>query len=325
MSSAPLVSIGVPTFNRAHLLERALHDLLGQTHRPIEIVITDNASDDETAAVCAKAGAGRGIIRYFRQTRAVPPPENFRTALRLSSGEYFMWAADDDGWDPTFVHALLDRLQQRPGAALVAAEARYQLADGTALPFLAEGGPWYGPSPRSVEQRLREVVRHNYGNLIYGLYRKRILIEHGRTVLDDWRSPNEIPVFLQVAARGGIEVLPEVLFRKTAPLSTYAAVARERGVELSELPMPATKAPERVGTGQPALKRVLQQAAGTSAYHAVAWSDCMRAIRSLPVPTRVRRDTAAALTSRLVTHGLSSVLAAAARSRKADAVLGFRT
>lgn len=314
MTSESLVSIGVPTFNRADLLEHALRDLVAQTYRPIEIVVSDNASTDGTEEVCRAVDAGRGLIRHVCQPVTVPPPENFRTALRESSGEFFMWAADDDGWHPSFVETLVRRLRARPSAVLAAAEAQYRLPDGTLLPFLPEGGAWYGPAPDAAELRLNGVVDDSYGNLIYGLYRRAALADGPRTVLDDWTSLNEIPVFLHVAARGGIEVVPEVLFFKTAPLSTYLVVAHERGVRP---PVPHSDGDGGLATAL-TVRRLLESVVGSATYHRSAWQDCARAVHDLPVPAPVRRRTARRLAARLAVHAGTAVVASVRAGRHRD-------
>src|SRR5438128_500699 len=97
-SQGPLVSIGLPVYNGAAHLSEALDSLLAQDYERIELVISDNASTDDTPTICQKYAAIDSRIRYYRKetTSAVIP--NFRRALDLSSGDYFVWAAHDDTW-----------------------------------------------------------------------------------------------------------------------------------------------------------------------------------------------------------------------------------
>lgn len=100
----PLVSIGVPTFNRPQLLRRALELLVGQTYRNIEIIVSDNASpDDQTKKVVEEFANGDGRIKYFRQPENIGAANNFLFVLEKAAGDYFMWAADDDEWTSDFV------------------------------------------------------------------------------------------------------------------------------------------------------------------------------------------------------------------------------
>ncbi len=231
MIGRPLVSIGVPTCDRAPLLERALGSLVSQDYPNLEIVVSDNASTDETKEVCARVQRRSPFVQYHSVPVRIPPFENFRNALVLSHGQYFMWASDDDLWEPDFVSVLVAQIERVGGLKLVATEAQYVLQNGTQLPFFREGAAFYGPPPSSRVRRILTIADHSYGNLVYGMYRREALVdEAGGTVLDACRFFNEIPVFIQVAARGGIRVCERVLFYKTVPLRTYVRAAREYGV-----------------------------------------------------------------------------------------------
>src|SRR3989338_8821533 len=111
-SKNPLVSIGLPTRNRAHLLKEALESLLGQTYRNIEYIVSDNASTDGTAELLHDYAARDPRIRYIRQDTDINGMENHEFVLRKAQGEYFMWASDDDWWHPRFVETLVDVLEK---------------------------------------------------------------------------------------------------------------------------------------------------------------------------------------------------------------------
>ena len=110
----PLVSIGIPTKNRAHLLRAALASLLGQTYPHIEYIVSDNASSDDTEAVVREAMCRDARIRYVRQSVSISGIENFSAVLRAARGAYFMWGSDDDSWEPRFVEALVGALETNP-------------------------------------------------------------------------------------------------------------------------------------------------------------------------------------------------------------------
>ncbi len=112
-----LVSIGLPTYNRPIGLERSLNTLLNQTYHNLEIIISDNCSEIEDVQRFAEGVAKVDErVRYFRQDRNIGPIDNFGFVLRQATGKYFMWAADDDFWDPKFVECLVEKLEQSPDA-----------------------------------------------------------------------------------------------------------------------------------------------------------------------------------------------------------------
>jgi glycosyltransferase involved in cell wall biosynthesis len=106
----PLVSIGIPTYNRASLVGRAIDSALAQDYLHLEIIVSDNASSDGTAAACQERAARDSRVRYVRQPRNVGATRNFEEVLRLASGDYFMWLGDDDWLDTDYIRLCLGTL-----------------------------------------------------------------------------------------------------------------------------------------------------------------------------------------------------------------------
>lgn len=293
MDAAPLVSIGLPTRNRAHLLPRAVESLLAQDHPNFEIVLADNASDDDTAAISARFAHTHAHVRHERVETPLPIFENFRRALLLGRGPYFMWASDDDRWEPQCVATLVRLLEEDRALALASGEARYALVDGPLLPFFSEGEAFRPAPPETECERLLQVARHAYGNLMYGVYRRDALVQpDGSTVLDDHASAVEIPFLLAVGARGGIRTCADVLLRKSIPLPVYLSRAREVGVT-PDLPADLQQqiALERRKRGGVRwfFKRLRGAAYGTRKTTRQAWRDIRRAIQGLPVDEGTKR------------------------------------
>ena len=104
----PLVSVGIPTFNRPEGLRRTLRLICGQTYPNLQILVSDNASPgDETEQVVRDFSETDARVKYFRQPSNIGPIANFRFVLAEASGDYFMWAADDDEWDASFIETCL--------------------------------------------------------------------------------------------------------------------------------------------------------------------------------------------------------------------------
>src|SRR3989344_154015 len=101
-----LVSIGFPVYNGAGKMRPALDSLLNQTNRTIELIISDNASTDDTQKVCEEYAARDSRVRYFRQTHDLTQVPNIEFVMQNARGEYFVLGADDDWWDPRFVEKL---------------------------------------------------------------------------------------------------------------------------------------------------------------------------------------------------------------------------
>lgn len=100
------VSIGMPVFNGAKYIREALDSLLIQTFYDFELVISDNASTDDTQAICEMYALKDPRIRYLRASSNRGASQNFKLVLDQAKGEYFMWAAADDRWDHNWVENL---------------------------------------------------------------------------------------------------------------------------------------------------------------------------------------------------------------------------
>lgn len=110
----PLVSIGIPTYNRPEGLRRALESITGQTYKNLEIIVSDNCSlGEETQKVVQEFMEKDSRIQYHRQVENKGGAFNFRFVLERANGEYFMWMADDYVWDNnTLIEKLLDKSRQ---------------------------------------------------------------------------------------------------------------------------------------------------------------------------------------------------------------------
>jgi glycosyltransferase involved in cell wall biosynthesis len=95
-SKRPVVSIGMPVYNGERFLRQALDSLLSQTYRDFELIISDNASNDSTPAICAEYAARDSRIRYIRQPKNLGASANFKLVFDEALGQYFTWAAHDD-------------------------------------------------------------------------------------------------------------------------------------------------------------------------------------------------------------------------------------
>ena len=96
--SKPLLTIAVPTYNRAWCLRELLPLLVDQlTDEPrIELLISDNASSDDTPSVVGEAAAQGLRARYIRNDQNVGPDANFLQCFEQARGKYVWLFSDDD-------------------------------------------------------------------------------------------------------------------------------------------------------------------------------------------------------------------------------------
>jgi len=241
----PRVSIGLPVYNGASYLEASLQSLLAQSFTDFEIVISDNASTDETAAVCNAYAAADPRIRYIRQPQNGGAAWNFNRVFELSRGEYFKWAAADDVCDGTLVERCVNVLDAEPD--IVLCHARTQKIDAAGAPIAGVADPTDGGFPagwfagaagkrrhrpdgscRSAPRRFADVLLSSgWGVRCSGLFRSH---ELAKTPLIQPYYGYEKVMMADLALRGRFHDLPEVLFyqRVHAAASSQLQTAHER-------------------------------------------------------------------------------------------------
>lgn len=100
----PKITIAIPTLNRCKYLLEALHSALAQTYTNIEVVVSDNASTDNTLEQLSTITDPR--LRVLKQLRNLGMTGNFNAALEVASGEYFLLLSDDDILAPDAIERL---------------------------------------------------------------------------------------------------------------------------------------------------------------------------------------------------------------------------
>lgn len=110
-----MVSVIIPTYNRAHLLERAVQSVLSQSYRDLEVVIVDDGSVDETDSVLSTLldRYGTKTIRTFRVSHGgVSKARN--EGIKRSQGEWISFLDSDDYWLPRKLERQLTYLAGKP-------------------------------------------------------------------------------------------------------------------------------------------------------------------------------------------------------------------
>lgn len=198
--TAPLVSIGIPTYRRPALLQRALGSAQAQTHTHLEIIVSDNASGDETAAICRAAAAEDSRVRYLCHPSNIGPTANFNGLFAACAGEFVMMLADDDWLEPAYVEQCLKVLLVRPDVVLVAGRAR-NVRGAQEVSF----GQWHRHLSADPAERVYDyltTVRDN--GVFYGLVRGEAMRVAGsmpNALGNDWLH------IARIAAQGGIEMI----------------------------------------------------------------------------------------------------------------------
>jgi glycosyltransferase involved in cell wall biosynthesis len=202
--STPLVSVVLPTHNRAALLGRAVRSVLGQSHARLELIVVDDSSTDDTAAVLEAIEDDRMQVLSLDHNRGAAGARN--AGIRWATGDLIAFQDSDDEWLPHKLELQI-QLLQRSAPAVGAIGGRYTVA--------------VGPKPlRMVAPHLES--GHGYeSDLLDGrtmvtplwLVRRTLLDEldgfdESMACLEDW------DLLLRISQRAAMRAVPEVLLLK---------------------------------------------------------------------------------------------------------------
>ncbi|MBU0633901.1 MAG: glycosyltransferase [Candidatus Omnitrophica bacterium] len=117
MPNEPLVSICIPTYNNGQYIAKTLTSVINQSYKNLEIVISDNASTDQTYAIVKTFSDNR--LRYCRIDKHINGLFNFNKAIQLAKGNFIAVYHSDDIYEPTIVQKELQFLLNYPEAGAV--------------------------------------------------------------------------------------------------------------------------------------------------------------------------------------------------------------
>jgi glycosyltransferase involved in cell wall biosynthesis len=229
------VTIGLPVRNGARYIREAVDSILAQTYGDFELLISDNASTDDTEQICQAYAARDRRIRYTRHSRDVGANRNFNGLVPRSSAPYFKWASSDDVIAPELLAECVDALDRDPSVVLVHSRTQAIGPSGERL-------PWDDPGVRLMEERPTERLRSlfaqlQYCNAQYGVMRTATL---RRTPLFGDFVASDICLLAELCLHGKFQELPQrLLFRRfheeAASSLEPAELMEHYGVQRSEL------------------------------------------------------------------------------------------
>jgi glycosyltransferase involved in cell wall biosynthesis len=116
-SKTPLVSVIVPTFNRAHLIGETLLSVINQTYSHFEILVVDDGSTDDTEKLVR--GFQDTRILYLKQPNSGLPASPRNLGIQHAKGKYLAFLDSDDLWLPEKLAFQVDYLEKHPNVGLL--------------------------------------------------------------------------------------------------------------------------------------------------------------------------------------------------------------
>jgi len=234
-SHVPEVTIGMPVYNGSKYIRRAMDSLLSQTFEDFELIISDNASDDNTLEILKEYTAKDKRIILHRQNINIGAIGNFRFVLSQAKGKYFMWAACDDWWNSQFILSLKTALDRHPdyGVAM------------SSLVRVKEDGSFYDeiiytqkddPTMLGYKALFRRMLKIDTGNslhfFIYGLFRTKLLKQIMQRPFPNCMASDRV-VMSEIALVARYFAIHEILHQRT--IYDTEIVDRYQGDEIGRL------------------------------------------------------------------------------------------
>lgn len=216
----------MPVYNGGALLAVALESILAQTFADFELVISDNASTDDTPQILATYAARDARIRHVRNERNIGANGNFIRVVELASAPLFKWTAHDDLYAPTYLARCLEAIEADPGLVLAHADTVFIDEAGKSYAPAAAPGIWLGPggesifiadptdlatSPGPLRRFSHVVFGSRWGTHMFGVVPRQALDRTHRLQ----NVPNsDRPFLAELALLGRFHTVPEPLFLK---------------------------------------------------------------------------------------------------------------
>lgn len=207
MTRAPRLSIGVPVYNGGRFLSQCLESLLGQEFGDFELIISDNASTDDTFDICRGLAARDHRIRLYREIKNRGGGWNHNRVLELASAPYFKWASHDDVCERSLIAKCVRALDSNSTAVLAhpltaIIDDSGQFVEKYALP-LRTAAP-------EVSIRFHDLVMaYHQCYQIYGVIRRSALEKTGP--MGNFVNGDGV-LLANLALYGTFETIPEYLF-----------------------------------------------------------------------------------------------------------------
>lgn len=206
-TTIPRVTIGLPIYNGQNYVVETLESILAQTYTDFELVICDNASTDETEAICLEYVARDERVRYYRNEENIGASANYNRVFELGRGAYFKWAAHDDLLAPTYLERTVEVLDNHPDVVLAYTQAKAIDEKGQVVKVYP--GKHHYASPVARERFYEFVLDPHPVVAVFGLMRREVL---GRTRLIGKYSGSDRPLLSELSLLGKFCEVQEHLF-----------------------------------------------------------------------------------------------------------------
>lgn len=215
-SQYPLVSIMIPTYNRPQLFEKTLQSALAQTYPNVEILVTDNSTNEETRLLMEKY-VEDVRVKYFRNREAGCKADNFRPLEKIAQGEYLQWCMDDDILHRDKLKVMAQALKDNPNVYLVTSQRAFIDMKGNLLPeggvkLIEDDASWQCYSGLDAGRHVLAHFSNFIGEPSAVLFRRQDLQHHyWEADCRGYKTISDVAMWLELLEKGDLLVFRESL------------------------------------------------------------------------------------------------------------------
>lgn len=230
---SPRVTLVLPVYNGENYIEMAIDSILSQSFADFELVIMDNASVDNTEAICRGRAKDDSRIRYFRNERNLGAAPNYNLGFERARGEFFKWCAHDDLISENYLELSVLALDRDPEAVMSYGPS--QMIDERGNPAPAESADVRKMDNPDAAWRFMSAVRTGGScGAVFGLFRKSAL---ARSLLHQPYYSSDRALLAEMALLGRFVFIPDITFYNRAhvarSMSLPDRVARMKWIDAS--------------------------------------------------------------------------------------------
>ncbi len=215
------LSIGLPVYNGEKFIRKCLDSLLAQTFKNFEIIISDNASTDDTQKICQEYSKKDKRIRYIQQEKNIGLLPNFNFVLEQAKNEFFMWIGVDDFVLPDYVKKNMEILASNSNVVCSVSkinpynfsESQIDKIDSKFISFTKKLRTRFKKLEAfsisgTYEEKVRKYLTGSTCQVIYGIFRTEKL---QKSIVPSFFVGLDWAEMLNVLKFGDIHVVNEVL------------------------------------------------------------------------------------------------------------------
>ena len=214
------ISIGLPVYNGEKTLRNTIESVLDQTHSDFELIISDNASTDNTSVICNEYVKKDNRVQYFRQEKHMGLVKNFKFVLEKANQDYFAWIAADDFWEKENMEKNLNILLIKKNVVCsIGKQSEWidnSIDKNISLKILIKLrskylNEKYESLSGSYDHKVKKYLKNSMCDICWGLHRTKCI---KKSFVIDKFAGNEWATNLNILKLGEVHVIDKKLWRK---------------------------------------------------------------------------------------------------------------